>query len=474
MCIKRAGNSPRTTYCAAMTEGKSNDMQNTKKIKLLSELFCDGIAFIEKHPKMAAAFGMAPDKWRVLDERERVERFIKALPQRSLVNPDYFYAAMHAGLANNFDSGSEAISKVFRHLEGAKYPEALFNETYARFELDSALNDAFIAEGNGFSSLTDDELKSAVQNQFAISYRSLLLTPHDESFVFTKINHGYWEHFLAVYASSYAHRANVEEYRQLNGQQYAMRYSYSGFDRALAYVLRQTADAQIAAIGSQGIAARLSISFCAGERPCAFLLKRPLNPIPRAAIAGALTFFKSITKRAPINLGDGAEAKGLFDNRETNLFVEKYVGDADAVLFVVPPHLRDITIRGMNSSVYKLLIPGHFAHETWRTSLPVFHAVMQKILAKHKRVTVLTQSAVLAPVLGLSMQDIRSYSGHDSLVRFFDLGRVLDVAAPEVVAKQHWFKQYANIPRHELSPFELSGQSSSSSIISGDNNWEGI
>jgi len=178
-------------------------------------------------------------------------------------------------------------------------------------------------------------------------------------------------------------------------------------------------------------------------------------------MAGALTFFKAISKQASIPFGDGSEAKSLIDNRESDLFADKYVRDADAVLFVVPPHLRNITIRGFDSAVYRMLIPINLAHETWRISLPIYHAVIRELMAKHKRVVVLTQSAVLAPVLGLSM---RGPENEGSLVRFFDLGRVLDVAAPEIVSKQAWFKPYADIPSSELSPFELGGAATSNVV----------
>jgi|GEM_PF-3170713 len=443
-------------------------MASEKVIQILSELFCGGFKSIAGASKMVAAFGMSSDQWRVVDDPRRIEKFIKALPMRSLTNPDYFFGAMHAGLANNFDCSSEAISNIRQHLGAGKYPKNLFDETYSRFENNSLLRDCFISEGGYCSMLADDELKAAVTNQFSISYNNLLSIPCDESFIYTKINHGYWEHFLSIYATSFSQRSAAGEYRALNRDGYVMRYSASGFDGMLAYVLRQTVDSPKTGVFSQELSKRLSISFCAGEKPCAFTLNRPLVPVSRAAMAGALTFFKSISKLAPITLGDGSEAKSLIDNREINIFAEKYIFDADAVLFVVPPHLRHITLKGLNSSVYRMIIPGSFAHETWRISLPIFHALIQKILAKHERVTVLTQSAVLAPVLGLSMQEIQCNESNDSIIHFFDLGRVLDVADPEVVMKQGWYKQYANISTSELSPFEIHDHAASSRLIIGD------
>ncbi|MBU1777345.1 MAG: hypothetical protein KJ899_11990, partial [Gammaproteobacteria bacterium] len=289
-------------------------MESAKTMQLLSELFYSGLKSIEKYPNMAATFGMSPEMWRYIDDAGRIKKFIQALPMRASSNPDHFYGAMHAGLTNGFDPSAEAISEIFRGLGEGKYPKALFEQTYSKFKLDTSLRECFIPEGNYYSSLADAELKSAVTDQFQIAYKSLLSSPRDESFVFTKINHGYWEHFLSVYATSFAQRSAAGEYRALEREGYVLRYSASGFDGILAHVLQQTVDPKNSDMSGRKISQRLSISFCAGESPCAITLKNPLTPVSRAAMAGALTFFKSVTKLAPLILGDGSEAKSLIDN----------------------------------------------------------------------------------------------------------------------------------------------------------------
>jgi len=110
-------------------------MESAKLKQKLSKLFCDGLRYMERFPATANAFGMPQDKWKVGDDQGRVEAFINALPPRALVNPDVFYTAMHAGLANNFDASNGAIKHLFQRLAESKYPRGLFEETYPRFAL---------------------------------------------------------------------------------------------------------------------------------------------------------------------------------------------------------------------------------------------------------------------------------------------------------------------------------------------------
>lgn len=444
---------------------KGRKMSSAKSTQLLAEVFCTGITALEKQAGLADTFGMSSDMWGKASSVDRVEKYISMLPPRALTSPDYFYAAMHAGLANGFNLDGDTIQPILNLLGTGGYPKDLLVATYPKFNTDTSLEERFNSEAHSLSTLDDDQLKTTVTKQFSISYRPLLESPSNKSFIFTKINHGYWEHFLSIYAKSYSERAAVGGYRALERDGYLLRYSSSGFDRVLAHVLQKMLEHQSVNDTDDRVVRRLSLSFCAGEKPCSVTLKRPLTPVARAAMSGALTFFKSITNYTPLVMGDGSEAKSLIDNRETSAFVDKCVRDADAVLFIVPPHLRDIEIKGLEGTVFKLIIPGSLAHETWRVSLPIYYAYIQDILSKHKRVTVLTQSAVLAPVLGL-VQEVDSLIPEGSVLRFFDLGRVLDVAVPEVVAKQGWFKQFANIPLDELSPFLLAEPSSPPVLIS--------
>ena len=102
-----------------------------------------------------------------------------------------------------------------------------------------------------------------------------------------------------------------------------------------------------------------------------------------------------------------------------------------------------------------MIIPRKFAHETWRVTLPVFISVVQRLVGIHDKLTILTQSAVLAPILGLILPQIFGDTEGNLSIRFFDLGRVLDVASPETTSWQPWFNPYASIPIDELSPFSL-------------------
>ncbi len=418
--------------------------------------FLEGLRIIRALKGVRETFGMATEQWDWIDDINLIERFVDTLSTRSRVNPDYFYTAMYFGLASGFDSSIGGSEEFVQQLSIKEYPIKLFANAHKNFKIDVLLLDEFRKQAGDFSVLTDDKLKAAVNKQFEVSLQSMLTTAQFKNYIFTKINHGYWEHFLSIYAQPFESRSAKEEFRKLDKSVFDSSYSASGMDGTLAFLIGDALGKKAWRCGgdTEGVL-RLAISYSAGERTFSDTLNRPLHPISRAAMAGSLAFFNSITKTKPVVLGDGSEAKKLIDDRELKLFAAKFINDASAVLFVVPPHLKDIVVPGIKGRVYKMIIPRKFAHETWRVTLPVFISVVQRLVGIHDKLTILTQSAVLAPILGLILPQIFGDTEGNLSIRFFDLGRVLDVASPETTSWQPWFNPYASIPIDELSPFSL-------------------
>jgi hypothetical protein len=441
-------------------------MKSDLTIRSVIKHFIEGLGIIRAMEAVGETFGMTAVQWDCVDDEELIDRFLDMLPFNLRVNPDHFYTAMYIGLANGFDLSFGGGRELVEQLMTKAYPTELFEAGHNKFKRNCLLLDNFRQLADDFSVLSDAELKSAVTTQFQVSFQSLLATEQCKNFIFTKINHGYWEHFLCIYAQSFEARSTRDEFRKLEKSIFDSSYSASGMDAALGILIQSSLSTNTWKCGgdTEGVL-RLAINYSAGDRTVFETLNTPLSPVSRAAMAGSLAFFSGVMGNAPISLGDGAEAKKLLDYRELKIFAKRFINDAPAVLFVVPPHLKDIVVPGMIGQVYKMVIPRKFAHETWRITLPVFISLVKQIVNKHGKLSILAQSAVLAPILGLSLTRIFNDKDGDLSVRFFDLGRVLDVASPETTAWQPWFKPYAEIPIDELSPFKLSSRPSAQKLL---------
>lgn len=423
-------------------------------------LLGEGFRLARQVPELAAAFGMDGRQWEAACNETAIGGFLDRLPERARTRPDYTFSALNSGLASAFGVDAKAIESIRTQLESGGYPVALFSDAASHFRPDARFEDALRHEASATAKLADRELGSAIGEKFDIRYRPLRESPLHSSFAYSKINHGYWEHFLSVRSEAFPERAAAGEYRELDRAGFEHRYALSGFDTALGAVLRR-AIADGVAEGPQ----RLAISFCAGESQHAAMMKRPLVPVSRAAMAGALAFFRATSSAEVIPLGDGAEAKGLLDERQVHQFVDDCAAQSDAILLVVPPHLARLRLAGFSGPTYTLQVPGRFVHESWRTVLPAYLGTIRRLQHRHRRLTVLTQAAVLSPVLGLTMGQVPGMLDAASVVRFFDLGRVLDLGAPEVVQKQGWFRPYCDLPLSELSPFELGPQPTEPALL---------
>ena len=61
---------------------------------------------------------------------------------------------------------------------------------------------------------------------------------------------------------------------------------------------------------------------------------------------------------------------------------------------------------------------------------------LQKMASRYKTITILAQGASIASLMGLLMADMKLFSNNN--IRFFDLGRIMDVVNPEIIKKQGW------------------------------------
>jgi hypothetical protein len=105
-------------------------------------------------------------------------------------------------------------------------------------------------------------------------------------------------------------------------------------------------------------------------------------------------------------------------------------------LFIIPPHLKQVDFVNYKGEVYKFLVPPTRVNETWKAVAATLLGYLTRLSEKHRTITVLAQGASVASLVALLFADMDAIQR--SRIRFLDLGRVLDVATPEVLQKQGW------------------------------------
>ncbi len=182
------------------------------------------------------------------------------------------------------------------------------------------------------------------------------------------------------------------------------------------------------------------LSYGSGELLTHEELVIPLDPSCRGAILGADGYFGLISPSAKVTVADGSAAKLLFWNAELEEFFQRVAELSDVVVFVVPPHLRRITIRGWSGDQVRLVIPGEQVESQWPAVLPVLAGAVSRILDRYQRVTVIVQASLMSATLSMLLELMRPQHPGNTL-RYFDLGQVLDVAAYPSAAAGPWTRR---------------------------------
>lgn len=284
--------------------------------------------------------------------------------------------------------------------------------------------------------------------------------------VHARENHGYWEHFthsglvagadprLALFLGR--RRPYLERYLPVT-----RRYRACGFLRLHLAALRRLAglaDAGAAATARQVTLATpdlsLGVGLYNGDVRFCRTLAQPLAPVPRGALPGLLACFEAVFPAARnIRLTDGALTRQILLERGLQAFVAAATREADAILFVVPPHLRRITLAGAGTPHYRCLVPGTRVHELWPAVLALLLGHARALFARHARLTVFVQAGsmglpIVAALHGLA-QDRPGLA-----LRCYDLGQVLDTADPALVSGGRLARHAAVVAGQRL-PFGL-------------------
>lgn len=352
---------------------------------------------------------------------------LRATDLLSSSNADHFYLALSVlltgdeGQARSLLKGRDIradIHEALGYTEGALYRESEFERALA----------GSVARN---SALSDEELREAFSRRFKITRFDLSSLPRDRTVFFAKVNHGYWEYMRAAYDAS---ERPEDRFRAIDVAMRVRRLRTSGLTQFWGRQIHRMValpDSRLAAT------ARLCVSLTAGTEPPALSIRKPLQPVTRGAAAGMLSLFETaLPDTEHFTLGDGAATRSLIIEEKMEAFFASHVADSEACVFVVPPHLRQLDLVGFGGALYRFVVPPTRINEAWKAVAPTLLGYLAALGRRHKSITVLAQGASVASLLALMFADAEALP--QVRLRYFDLGRVLDVAVPEFLQKQSW------------------------------------
>ena len=133
-----------------------------------------------------------------------------------------------------------------------------------------------------------------------------------------------------------------------------------------------------------------------------------------------------------LSIADGSFPKRAAMDGTLRETLHSFARQSNRILFVVPPHLRGITLDGTDIPQETLLIPGDRVHECWAAALWTTTRLVLARLETESRVLVITQSAVFSAMLAIFLRAAKeALVPRDRQIFFFDLGQALDSATPE-------------------------------------------
>jgi hypothetical protein len=282
--------------------------------------------------------------------------------------------------------------------------------------------DRLFARIGELCTLPATELVNEIKNRMFIEQLSVSEIFAARTFVFTKINHGYWEYLT----SAARERACMEPLRQMRRNKLIERCRFTSL---LASSLKRQAELSFAGDfqGTTFSSRKISfgLSFNNGDFPTSREIRLPLGPITQGAMTGSLGFFDTYTRSDKYRFHDGGFGKILFWNGELGSFLSKIKDSSDALIFIVPQHLRKIAVRDWAGHSDTIVLPGQ-VHQLWPAVLPYVAGRLLQILDHFSRLTILVMIGPISTPLGI-LVDRMSARLPSAELRYFDLGQVLNI-----------------------------------------------
>jgi len=273
-------------------------------------------------------------------------------------------------------------------------------------------------------------LSAFIDTHFDIQPIHKVIAVPQEDFIFSKINHGFWEQLYSVFSE----KVIPERMRIRDSKRYAEMYVMSDFVRPLTALLRSQ-------YGSEGaVNATSRVHFALSLHNGMYLHDEVVDRVdapnhslvvPGAAI-GAAAFFAPFLDGQKILANDGAFAKLGWLSGQLESMLNDLQKVSHECVFVVPQHLQKIRLAVSELPQSVLPVSGTLVHEGWLASLYSLSFEILHRLSNGRNLLVFTQSGVFSALLGLFLAHAKkALRITSSRLYFFDLGQVLDIANTE-------------------------------------------
>ena len=255
----------------------------------------------------------------------------------------------------------------------------------------------------------------------------------DADVCYVKINHGFWEQIYALFGDPDPVRMRINDAQRVQWLRGC--YINSGFADALAAATAAVARPHGPLLRFDGVYLGVSLHN-GGLDHEAVLAHFPtwdaaMQRVPLGAAIGLAAWWDSLFPELRPAFCDGSLPKRGLNTGRLRETLTWAADRSDRIVFVVPPHLARVRLGGTAIPQETVVIPAQAVHESWVDCLRAAAGHVFARLASDGRVLVMTQSAVFSALLGSFLADARRRLPlPGTVLRYFDLGQALDVAAP--------------------------------------------
>lgn len=281
---------------------------------------------------------------------------------------------------------------------------------------------------------------SVVAAKLRVEHQDRFDCAPDEDFWYLKINHGYWEQLFRIFGTP-----DPVKMRVRSAEYWRWAYIDTGFAFALEALIARYARLDAGTLSFPGM--HFGFNLMNGSDSHETLVENFLSSdqatqvILQGATIGLTATFESLYGPCRLALADGSFPKRAAMEGSLRETLYGFAAHSDRIFFVVPPHLKGITLEGVDIPQETLLVPGERVHECWAAALWAVGRRVFEQLETNARVMIITQSAVFSALLGLFLRAAKdALQTRGRQLFFFDLGQALDSATP--ASGGLWIKKY--------------------------------
>jgi hypothetical protein len=405
---------------------------------------------------VADAFGTKAGEASSAEDCQRLVRTLdRIVAEERYADPDLFFRLLKQGLAQRGASFTPDFTGVTDIL--ASSTDLLFDA--AR---DDGARTAMAVFDQCVDRLADEPDESLIrftEEHIRLDPRPFSSYLEDRTYLYAKINHGTWEHLVNLRFD----RTGREYYRYFGPWIEPRSFERSGFNHflfatALRYLPQHDGSPPMPDM-------HLGIAFDAGQGAVEF--RPPLPPAVRGAMIGGISFlesmFRVMSRDAQVSLAAGYLPKSMVLDDSLSDFVDAVAAKSDLVLFIVPTHLRRVTLaRPGKHALTTFVVPATYIHELWLPVLAAAASAMHEAFARFRAVTIFTQAGTMSYPLMILAKVIQARIAPDCALRYFDLGQAFDIATiGTAIPPPSWVRRKGATLAAIRSPFRMAGNDGS-------------